>query len=236
MKLLNRNNFAVRFAAESKHDRSRRSNLSAILVTEAETVAMDTSILARVSLPKVDASGFPAFDGFTTSDFSPGLISVDEAKEIEGAIPKTKGCMPILEHAAVAGKTVGEKRGLCVAVTDLANHKVFNVTSPIGIFPKWDSDSLWPSGEPKVDITFDARLLKRMIDAAVKFSDGKSGKSHIRLRLTDANSVMRFDMVNDDGQEMNGMVMPLQFGPKTTFKEAAEKPKETEAVNEPVRS
>jgi hypothetical protein len=66
-----------------------------------------------------------------------------------------------------------------------------------------------------MDICFDAELLKRLCDAAVKFSDADCAT--IRLRFFDSNSAMRFDMVNSDGQEMNGLVMPLRGSVEPKF-------------------
>lgn len=221
MKLLNRNNLAVTFAASKEES---RYTMRAILCTEQETVATDGHMLVRTSLPKMNAVNFPVVTGFQPNGFTRALLPVDTAKEIEKAILK-KTTFPILQHAAI---TTSADNNLQVAVTDLATRKVFTVKPPEGQFPKWDSPALWDfsrpandkepakDGKPVIDITFDASLLKRMIDGAVKFSN-RDAKA-IRLRFYGNDNAMRFDLVNDDQQEMNGLVMPFRGDVKPKFK------------------
>jgi hypothetical protein len=214
MKLMNRNNLSIRaFAAKEKS----RYSLRAILATEKETVATDGHILARVSLPALDASNFPTVDGFKPNGFTRGLIPLEAAKEIESAIPK-KSLIPILLTAAITADHVdtgdGERIFLKVAATDLDTPKVFTVRQPDGQFPQWER--IWPTEKPAIDICFDATLLATLAAVASKFSD--KTLSPIRLRFYDSASACRFDMVNDDGQEMNGLLMPCRAGVNPTFK------------------
>ena len=228
MQLLNKNNFAVSFAAAKEQS---RYTMHAILVTDQETVATDGHILARVSLPtEAKKQDFPNPPGFTPNGFTKALVPVLTCKDIEKAIPK-KPNFPILQHAAI---TTSEKN-VQVAVNDLESPRVFTVKPPEGQFPNWDSSALWDhskpaeparnglpaqpakDGKPVIDIAFDANLLKRVLDAAVKFSNGDRIKP-VRLRFYGNNDSMRFDMVNDDGQELNGLVMPVRSDVKPQFK------------------
>lgn len=212
MILLNRNNLAVRFAAS---DETSRHALRAILATEHETVATDGHVLARVSVPDIKAESFPQVNGFNPNGFTRGLIPVDSCKDIERAIPKSKN-LPILNNAAITTEHVGERDVIMVATTDLDTPKVFTVRQPEGSFPAWDSDSLWPSDAAAIDICFNASLLASVAQAASKFSD--RGTETIRLRFYSADRAMRFDLVNSDGQEMNGLLMPLRGSVEPTFK------------------
>lgn len=226
MKLLNRNNLAVRFAAAKEES---RYTLRAILATEHETVATDGHVLVRVSVPELDANSFPAIDGFKPNGFTHGLIPVDAAKEIENAIPK-KTTLPILAHAAITSEHVpdSDRTVLKIAATDLDTPKVFTVREPEGQFPNWKN--VWPDVDqkPAADICFDARLLAAVATAAAKFSDHRL--CAIRLRVYGSNSAMRFDLVNDDGQEMNGLLMPCRASVASKFREPAPKaePEQTE--------
>ena len=113
-------------------------------------------------------------------------------------------------------------------MTDLDTPKVFTVRQPDGQFPQWDG-SIWPTDAPAMDICFNASLLANLATAASKFSDRQT--KTIRLRFYGPNSAMRFDLVNDDGQEMNGLLMPVGSGSvKPTFKE----PKQPEPERKPV--
>ena len=228
MKLLNKRNLAVRFAA-SKFAASKEQSRYAtrgILATENETVATDGHVLARVSLPRdANAGNFPTIDGFKPNGFSRGVIPTEAAKEIENAIPASK--IPALNFAAITTEHVDGKDMLRVAATDLETPKVFTVRQPDGAFPQWDG-AIWPTDAPTMDVCFDARLLAAVSTAAAKFSDNRL--CAIRLRFYHASSAMRFDVVNDN-QEMNGLLMPCRAAVNPTFKELA-KPKPV-AASEP---
>jgi len=201
MKLINRNNLAVRFATAKEKS---RYTLRAVLATESETVATDGHILARVSLPVQDS---------TPNGFTRGLIPADVCKEIEQSIPKSKN-LPIT-LAAITTEHVEDRDILKIATTDLETPKVFTVRQPDGQFPNWDS--IWPTDEPVMDICFNASQIADLAQAAAKFSD-RAAKT-IRLRFYSPYSAMRFDLVNDDGQEMNGLLMPVRPGSvNPTFK------------------
>jgi hypothetical protein len=213
MKLMNRNNLGVRFAASAQES---RYTMGAILATENETVATDGHLLARVSMPNMDAKNFPVVDGFKPNGFKRGLIPSDVCQEIERSIPK-KTTIPVLGHAAITTEHTDDRGDLLkVAVTDLDTPKVITVREPEGQFPKWDNQSLWATKAPVMDICFDAELLKRIMVAACKFTD-KRTNAPIRLRFYGANEAMRFDMVNDDGQELNGLAMPMRAEIAPTF-------------------
>jgi hypothetical protein len=207
---MNRSNLAVRtFAAKDKN----RYTLQAILATEHETVATDGHVLARVSLPALDAANFPALDGFKPNGFTRGLIPVDAAKTIEAAIPE-KNTIPVLTTAAITADH--SDNTLKVAVTDLDTPQVFTVRQPDGQFPNWDMVFEKPDRKPVMDICFDANLLAAVSQFAAKFSD--KNNAPIRLRFYSASNAMRFDVVNGDGQELNGLIMPMRAAIKPTFK------------------
>jgi hypothetical protein len=223
MKLLNKHNMAVRFAASKEES---RYTLRAILATENETVATDGHIMCRVSLPNTDAKNFPLVDGFTPNGFTRGLIPLDAAKDIENAIPKSKN-LPILNHAAISSERIGEtdRELLKIATTDLDTPKLLTVRQPDGTFPNWQQ--VWPKDKkPVIDLCLNARLLAAIAQAATKFSDRAAAP--IRLRFYGEHTAMRFDLVNDDGQEMNGLLMPLRADVNPTFMEPAPAPEPAE--------
>lgn len=222
MKLINRNNLAVTFAASKEKS---RYTLQAILATENETVATDGHTMARISLPSVKTECFPSISGFKANGFTHGLIPLDTCKAIENAIPKSKS-LTILNHAAISSEFIeAEQRTvLHVAATDLDTPKLLTIRQPDGTFPNWKLPSLWQYGKtPLADITVSAKLLAAIANAATKISD--RGTPSLRVRVYGADSAIRFDMVNDDGQEFNSLLMPLRSGsPCSTFMELPEPP------------
>jgi len=220
MKLLNKNNLAVSFAAATEES---RYTCNAVLVTDKETVATDGHILARVSLPQgVEDSAFPTIEGFKPNGFSRALIPLAIAKEIEKAIPK-KTTIPILGHAAISSETTDDGQKVTVCVTDLDNTRIMPIREVTGQFPNWQA--VFPKKDPVLDISFDAELLKRIATAASKFSDKTRGPAPIRLRFYGPNEAMRFDCTND-GQEMNGLAMPLRADVKPKYGEPEPKAEE----------
>jgi hypothetical protein len=228
LKLLNRKNLlATKFTAQEES----RYTINGILITENETVGTDGHILARVSLPTdVYVQDFPTIEGFTPNGFKSAVLPSKTAQELEKAIPKSK-YQPILNHAAVT-----EHDGkLQLAVTDLESPRVITARPVEGTFPNWQAVFEPPTQEVNykmvdklkvetaeleanlhqrvpvpvsTDITLSAELLKRLADAVSKFSDKDS--SPVRLRFYGADHAVRFDAVNSDGQELNGLLMPMR--------------------------
>lgn len=220
MKLINRNNLlATKFASQEES----RYAINAILVTEHETVGTDGHILARVSLPNVPTERFPAIDGFTPNGFTSALLPVKTAIDIEKSIAKKNSNYPILENAAI---TTHDNKIQVAAIADLSAPKVITVHPVDGQFPNWERRFDRPTTEVDgqevelpytTDITLSAELLKRVADAAIKFA-GKQAGAPVRLRFTTPNNAVRFDVTNDEGQEMNGLIMPMRTDVKPTFR------------------
>jgi hypothetical protein len=230
MKLLNKHNLAVaKFASQEES----RYAIRAVLITENETVATDGHMIARTTLPAIDAARFPEVPGFNVSrekTVQPDtLLPVDAARAIEKSLPK-KETIPVLNYAAISA----EGDNIVVAVTDLAKPQVSTIRKVEGSFPNWQAvfgapgetekeyekrlerHQEWPpvfTGYLPVvaDITIDAKLLKRLADYAVSFAGSKDGPQAVRLRVWTQNHALRFDMSNSDtGQECSGLIMPIR--------------------------
>ena len=142
MRLVNKRNLEL--AKLASKDESRYQ-LSAILLTEAETVVTDGHILARVSLPEHKPDQFPVIAGFTPNGSNrDALIPREAALEAAKRITK-KTTIPILSCAAVAVEDkpadadAGEAKSAIVTIasTDLDTHQITPTREPKGRFPNW---------------------------------------------------------------------------------------------------
>jgi hypothetical protein len=208
MRLVNKRNLELAKLASKEESRYQ---LSAILLTEAETVVTDGHILARVSLPEHKPEQFPVIEGFTPNGSNrDALIPREAALDAAKRITK-KTSIPILTCAAVsvddkpkdASGDEAKSATVTIATTDLDTHHITPTREPEGCFPNWHV--IWPK-EAKLEIVLDCKLLIGLLQQAAQFGQ------YARFRFYGPDKAVRIDtQKNDDGQEFNALLMPARM-------------------------
>lgn len=206
--LLNKHNLSVARFVSSEVS---RYTMQAIECSPAGTVATDGHRLALVTLPaELKDSQFPAIEHFEPTNGTTGtfLLSSKTALEVSKALPKNP-TIPICGAAAVA---VGEY-STTLAVTDLANPRIFTEEKMQGNYPNWravvpSQDDL--TSKYKLTIGFDAKYLMEAAKLALDFG-GKGAR--VTVRIKDAKSAVVLEGKNSDtAQTMTQLLMPFALG------------------------
>lgn len=204
--MLNRWNLKV---AEFASKKESRYTLKAILVRPDATVATNGHYLIWVSTPAAHkAMNFPVIDHAPTvqDDFPPFLMSPEDAKKIEKALPR-KSTIPILLTAGVAVRD-GQ---LIVEVTDLECPQVFRPNPLKGTFPNYEVTM--PKEEPVAKFCVNAAYLAQIAKFAAEFQQ-RSGIEYKPLTVSfyGADRALKFECADSyEGQGMTAMLMPVKL-------------------------
>lgn len=133
-------------------------------------------------------------------------ISKETADGIFKALPKN-GHLPVLQNAMVGADGVE-----CVlAVTDLDSSRIFKAQAPNSNFP--DLDKVRPQEEPLASFTLDAYLLNELLKVIRDFKGVKREESPLLFEVYEndpkGNKPLSVAAVNDTGQRLRALVMPM---------------------------
>jgi hypothetical protein len=175
---------------------------SGIYLTPHYTAGTDGMRLMIVSNPKQagEIEDFPLSESGekAISQFSPIIISAEDAKAIEKKIPKKTG-IPILHCAALLPGSNGKARFF---TTDLNSSQVTSVSILDEQFPKLNN--IWPHEKPSLSIMFTMDLLFGLLSTMKK-----AGLESAKFDLFDADSVVRITGKNrETGQAVVAAIMP----------------------------
>jgi len=189
-----------------------RDILNYMRVTPTETMAVDGHLLFRVTRPDIKADEFPCIDGITpeteSRDFFIHRTQIDKLKK---AIPKSKH-LPIIENILVGHSENGT---VPLAVTDLESPQIFQMKQPEAeTFP--DIDRVTPMERPVMNWSIDIDKLLTIDKVAKAFQKGSKGLNtisfHFHPGATDKGNwvtkATTFNSIAEDGQELNGLIMP----------------------------
>jgi DNA polymerase III sliding clamp (beta) subunit (PCNA family) len=203
--MLNRHNFNI---AKLVDDNASRFTLDGICVKNDRTEVATNHYLMTVSAPELDNDNFPSIPDFTPLNFHESfIISKDDALKISKAIPK-KHTMPICQNAIIGSQTA-ENGHAYIGINDLNSKQIFQAKKIEGRFP--DTSQVIPSqGKAKLTISFDSKLMAKLLNAMADAIDDK--QPIVTFRFTDATSQVRIDAKNKEtGQEIIGVIMPCNL-------------------------
>ena len=199
--MFNKSNLAVA-GCISKTSRYSKN----VLFHAGGTVATDGAIAVSVSAPKDEIKDAPMISGeYPTLDYGEFTVDPESIKKIKKGFGKK--AFPILENAFVIG--AGGSRRL--VSTDLSSVVSVPVSEDGGP-PKSakDLDKMTPSGDPVLEITFNADLMIRFLSIIGEAQDGRHYKPVV-LKMWDKMSVVRAEAENmETGQKIVGLIMPFQ--------------------------
>lgn len=200
--LLNKHNLAIASHAAQK---SVREVLQAIYVTPTHTVATDSYRLLEVELPEqVTNEQLP--HSMQSNDALPFLMRLDQAKQVEKAIPK-KPILPILQNAVTSLK--GEIATITTS-PDLSSEQTTVCTVINGNYP--DYKRIVPEGEPVASIKLNAGYLADMAGYIAKHSMGNdAGASQVIIEFHGYNKPIVCRAKTEEQQKIMGILMPLRM-------------------------
>jgi hypothetical protein len=193
-----------------------RPTLHSIHIEADKAVATDGHQLTMVTLPRQSRDAAPAITGMEHAATWPNfMLPPETATEMAKAIDnKAAKSLPACGFVYVGGATDGKQVQL--GVTDLHRPKVTTVPAVDGRYPEYQR-VVPNAAESDYQIAFDARLLKRVIDYACKFSDDNivpvkfSFWRHRKANgeFTPHAAVLEADN-RETGQRMTSVVMPCK--------------------------
>lgn len=69
----------------------------------------------------------------------------------------------------------------------------------------------WPKYQEPVEVTVDAKALKKVADYFARHTDGRTGKDfRVKLRFEKDGDPLEFEAVSKNGYKMRGLVMPMK--------------------------
>ena len=136
------------------------------------------------------------------------LIPTPEVNRMIGAMKGKQG-IPILEWAHV--KPTNGESGLLL-YNSLSSVVTVKASEPDVRFPSIDRVIPPDTKEPKASVPFDAKLMRDICDAAIKWDadGGKRPRVPVTLRVYDAVSAMRMDATSPNGSTFLAVLMPMR--------------------------
>ena len=200
--ILNRTNLEL--AAFASDDETRPA-LRSVHIGRGYTEATDGHVMMRVAIPDLDANEFPSIEGMDcTSNGKEALIPADAAKTMAKAIPR-KSTLPILQNLVWDARDSTDTE-LKFAVTDLDTVQRFNPRPVEGPYPP--VDNVIPKDNRVFQFSVNASKLAKALAFVAKHTEDFQN-NRVRLTFYGPNRAVRLDAKSKDGQQIIGLVMPL---------------------------
>ena len=198
--LLNKHSLEIAKLAPKEES---RYTLSAVNVTDGETMVTNGHYLIRVQHPNVKIENYPNVPGDAEAVECKGLLMPTKtALELLKSLPKERS-IPILNHAKVGKDAEGNLRAV---TTDLATSKPMTCKPITGQYP--NVDAVMPREEPRFRIGVSADYLSKLLAIAATY---RYNSSFVELEFWGADRAMRINAHDGEtGQHFTAVLMPMR--------------------------
>jgi len=199
--LYNKDNFAIKnFTSESEN----RPEIAGIFVTQKETVATDSYVLARVSVENSNIQDFPEIPNKRIPrGFSSFILPADKAGDVTKIFNKPNQNLPILDYAVISMK---KDDMVEIGTTDLESYKSVMGKITEGKFPDYKQISV-KKGKYN-SITVNAKYLAKIASFLSSFVDQKTDVT-IDFPV-DPEKPLFFNAKKTTGQVAEVILMPIR--------------------------